>query len=239
MANVLVNDASLADIADAIREKNGTEETYKPAEMGDAVRAIQSGGGGGVGIIHKEFDENNLPTVVDASSVQEPFTTNSKGNMFYRMFVNANANGTLGSGFYINMKDIYLPSWIDYLSQEMFSNCSSLENVYGNLSNVTQIGANAFQNCKALKEAPYMPNLHILGGNAFNRCTALERFCIYYDGLQNQYRNINGTAFANCTNLLDIYVPWSEGEVLNAPWGAANATIHYNTVYDENHEPIV
>lgn len=45
MANVLVNDASLADIADAIREKNGTEETYKPAEMGAAVRAIESGGG--------------------------------------------------------------------------------------------------------------------------------------------------------------------------------------------------
>lgn len=32
----------------------------------------------------------------------------------------------------------------------------------------------------------------------------------------------------------DIYVPWSEGEVANAPWSATNATIHYNTVYDEN-----
>lgn len=45
MSKVLVNESSLTDIADAIREKNGTEETYKPSEMGDAVRAIQSGGG--------------------------------------------------------------------------------------------------------------------------------------------------------------------------------------------------
>ncbi len=40
MAKVLVNDTSLSDIADAIREKNGTSETYKPSEMGDAVREI-------------------------------------------------------------------------------------------------------------------------------------------------------------------------------------------------------
>lgn len=42
--NVLVNEQSLRDIANAIREKNGTEDTYKPSQMGDAVRGIQSGG---------------------------------------------------------------------------------------------------------------------------------------------------------------------------------------------------
>lgn len=35
--------------------------------------------------------------------------------------------------------------------------------------------------------------------------------------------------FNNCPNLTDIYVCWSEGEIGNAPWGATNATIHYNT----------
>ena len=46
MAEVLVQDSSLQDIADAIREKNGTETTYLPSEMGDAVREISGGGGG-------------------------------------------------------------------------------------------------------------------------------------------------------------------------------------------------
>ena len=35
--------------------------------------------------------------------------------------------------------------------------------------------------------------------------------------------------FWDCPNITDIYVPWSEGEVANAPWGAYNATIHYNS----------
>lgn len=45
MAEVLVQDTSLQAIADAIRAKNGTETTYKPSEMGTAIRAIESGGG--------------------------------------------------------------------------------------------------------------------------------------------------------------------------------------------------
>ena len=49
---------------------------------------------------------------------------------------------------------------------------------------------------------------------------------------------IYSNAFRNAKNLADIYVPWSEGEVANAPWGATNATIHYNTVYDANGDPI-
>lgn len=44
MANVLVQDTSLTAIADAIRGKNGTETTYKPAEMADAIANLPSGG---------------------------------------------------------------------------------------------------------------------------------------------------------------------------------------------------
>lgn len=39
---------------------------------------------------------------------------------------------------------------------------------------------------------------------------------------------IDVTLFANCPNLVEINVPWGEGEVAGAPWGATNATIHYN-----------
>ena len=31
-----------------------------------------------------------------------------------------------------------------------------------------------------------------------------------------------------CTNLTTINVPWAEGAVAGAPWGATNATINYN-----------
>lgn len=51
-----VDDTSLQDIADAIREKTGEETEYKPSEMGDAIRGIETGGGGDIskfGIINE------------------------------------------------------------------------------------------------------------------------------------------------------------------------------------------
>ena len=44
MANVLVEETSLENIADAIRLKNGQTTKYKPAQMADAISAISGGG---------------------------------------------------------------------------------------------------------------------------------------------------------------------------------------------------
>lgn len=43
MGNVLVNNTSLNNIADAIRGKNGTQNTYTPAQMADAITALPTG----------------------------------------------------------------------------------------------------------------------------------------------------------------------------------------------------
>lgn len=48
MAKVLVNDSSLTSIANAIREKTGSSDTYKPSEMAGAIASITTGGGGEV-----------------------------------------------------------------------------------------------------------------------------------------------------------------------------------------------
>lgn len=45
MANVVINDANLVAIGNAIRAKNGTTNTYKPREMADAITSLPSGGG--------------------------------------------------------------------------------------------------------------------------------------------------------------------------------------------------
>ena len=44
MANVLVEENSLTAIANSIRGKNGTTNTYKPGEMAAAINAIETGG---------------------------------------------------------------------------------------------------------------------------------------------------------------------------------------------------
>ena len=47
MPNVLVQDASLRGIADAIREKNKSSLTYKPADMAAAINSLPTGGSTG------------------------------------------------------------------------------------------------------------------------------------------------------------------------------------------------
>lgn len=44
MANVIIDESSLYAIADSIREKNGTENTYTPAEMSSAIDDLDTGG---------------------------------------------------------------------------------------------------------------------------------------------------------------------------------------------------
>ena len=40
MSKVLITETTLSDIADAIRRKLNTTNTYKPSEMGRAIRSI-------------------------------------------------------------------------------------------------------------------------------------------------------------------------------------------------------
>ena len=46
MANVVIDDTNLKNIASAIRGKNGTDESYKPSEMATAISNIEAGSGG-------------------------------------------------------------------------------------------------------------------------------------------------------------------------------------------------
>ena len=54
MAKVLVNENNLTNIANAIRGKNGSTDTYKPSEMAAAITAI-SGGSNENAIVEKTF----------------------------------------------------------------------------------------------------------------------------------------------------------------------------------------
>ena len=47
MTKVTITEDYLENIADAIRSKNGSSNTYTPAQMAPAIQAIPTGGGGG------------------------------------------------------------------------------------------------------------------------------------------------------------------------------------------------
>ena len=66
-----------------------------------------------------------------------------------------------------------------------------------------------------------------VGQFTFYACSSIHTVYFY------KKASIHSAAFRGA-GIRDIYVPWSEGEAANAPWEATNATIHYDTVYDED-----
>lgn len=85
------------------------------------------------------------------------------------------------------------------------------------------IGDFAFANNKYLKLTSIPSSVTSIGRHAFDNCTSLTT--ITFKGTPD---SISKYAFNDCTNLTTINVPWAEGAVSGAPWGATNATIHYN-----------
>lgn len=79
-----------------------------------------------------------------------------------------------------------------------------------------------FQNIK-LNITDLPPSLETIEDYAFFACSAIKQIIFH-----SVPTTLTSRAFSTAANLRNIYVPWSEGEVANAPWGATNATIHYN-----------
>ena len=117
-----------------------------------------------------------------------------------------------------------LPSGITSIGDYVFAECTNLS-LTSLPSGLTSIGEAAFQNCSNLALTSLPSGITSIGNYAFHHCPRLTS--ITFEGTPTTIAN---NAFNNCTNLVTINVPWSEGEVARAPWGATNATINYNYV---------
>ena len=109
----------------------------------------------------------------------------------------------------------------DAIRSYMFSDCSNLA-LTSLPSSITSIGNNAFYSCTKLALTSLPSGLTSIGNFAFEKCTGLTS--ITFTGTPT---SIGNNAFSSCTNLTTINVPWANGAVANAPWGATNATINY------------
>ena len=100
-------------------------------------------------------------------------------------------------------------------------------NSYGQLIDVKMYGHEtirdyAFYSCYDLALTTLPSGITNINNAAFYGCTSLAS--LTFEGTPE---NIWERAFAECNNLTTINVPWAEGAVANAPWGATNATINY------------
>ena len=117
-----------------------------------------------------------------------------------------------------------LPSGITSIGNSTFSFCSNLA-LTSLPSGITSIGSYAFEGCSNLALTSLPSGITSIGSYAFASCPNLVS--ITFEGTPE---NIKNSAFADCDNLTTINVPWAEGAVANAPWGAPNATINYGHI---------
>ena len=203
MATRSVQESSLTSLADAIRAKGGTSDTLTfPGGFVSAVEAIDAGGGG---------DDGSFKAVIERTAVN-PTIPSDLTSIGKYAFYNCNKLALTS-----------LPAGVTSISDYAFFNCIPLA-LTSFPAGVTSIGQYAFYNCNHLAITSLPAGVTSIGHSAFQNCKGIKK--VTFEGIPTGM--ISASAFPGCTNLTVINVPWAEGAVPNAPWGATNATINYN-----------
>lgn len=123
-----------------------------------------------------------------------------------------------------NLQAETLPSKLTIICDSTFNDCKNVK--FTKLpDNLVTIERCAFWECDKYFNISSIPaTVQTIADRAFYKCNCLTN--IEFLGTPD---SIHENTFYKCDNLKDIYVPWAEGEVTNAPWGApSTTTIHYN-----------
>lgn len=237
MAYRKVDEASLTAVANSIRAKGGTTGALAfPNGFVSAVQAIQAGGSGNqpeVGFVPTAWDADGYITegTWHGATVPDKYFlfNNYSITKLEKIRIDKNTNKCGSEAFENNtsLKTVEFENETFGAGVQAFRGCTSLvmERIpkgyyyWGH-------GTQAFMNCTSLKNITVPSNgdsRYAIPLGCFENCTGLES--VTFEGT---FGTVGSNAFNGCTNLLTINVPWAEGAVANAPWGATNATINYN-----------
>ena len=202
MAYRKVDEASLTAVADSIRAKGGTTGALAfPDGFVSAVQAIQAGGG--------EAD-SSFKDVIERTAVNPTLPSDLT---------------KIGDYAFYNCTSLALtslPDGVTSIGNSAFNACSKLA-LTSLPSSLSNIKGYAFSGCSKIETISLPGNLQIIGSYSFSGCSNLST--VTFEGTPF---SMESSVFYNCTKLTTINVPWAEGAVANAPWGATNATINYN-----------
>ena len=225
----VVNDVPLSRIEQALLNcvmGSGKEGLSDPSSTSEELihQLAEKLKGGIVGEQdYKEFIERTavLPAL--------PPDLTSIGNYAFHSFTNlaltSLPDGVTSIGNYAfsdctNLALTSLPDGVTTIGNNAFYRCPNLA-LKSMPASLTSIGIEAFAGCTNLALISLPAGVTTISDYAFQGCTNLTE--VRFEGTPS---SISSIVFGN--NLISIKVPWAEGAVANAPWGATNATITYN-----------
>lgn len=163
--------------------------------------------------------------VGDGGSPTGPYieytSLNSSGRVFTAKF-----RGTVvpeyAFAYLAELTSVDMPDNVIAIGDNGFYRCPKLQ-LTSLPPGITSLGDFAFSDCSKLALTSLPSGITSIGDFAFANCTGLETV-----KFTSTVSSIPNGVFSGCPRLSTIYVPWSQGQVANAPWGASNATIIYD-----------
>lgn len=231
-------------IADSVRNKTGTTDGMRVSEIPQKIEAIETGSNINLQEKALTITSNGITTVTpdtsydalskvdvtvnvvgDGGSPTGPYieytSLNSSGRVFTAKF-----RGTVvpeyAFAYLAELTSVDMPDNVIAIGDNGFYRCPKLQ-LTSLPPGITSLGDFAFSDCSKLALTSLPSGITSIGDFAFANCTGLETV-----KFTSTVSSIPNGVFSGCPRLSTIYVPWSQGQVANAPWGASNATIIYD-----------
>ena len=190
MAKYVIEDTTLNNTANAIREKTGKTDKITPSNFATEISSIESGSKVTKGIVINECDENGYATDVSIVGM-----TNIPNYYIGTDYTNKR------SALCQNLKKIELPEEISTIGNYAFANCENL--TMTKLPNgITVIYASAFSSCSNLALTELPSGLTRILGTSFNNCKNLALM-----ELPSGLTEIGEKAFYNCEKMTISEIP--------------------------------
>ena len=198
--------ADLTQAVQGLKDNGGNIEDFvvKNADLGDVVLS----------------DDGTVMGLVSNGLRQGAFADCYVGNVTIPEGINSVPMWCFYDTLFRSDATVILPNSLRTIEKEAF-----LQSQMNNITipeGVTSIGEQAFYGCALLQNIVIPASVTTIGENAFGFCSQLST--VTFNGAPTTLPYL----FVSCSKLTTINVPWSEGEVAGAPWGATNATINYN-----------
>lgn len=239
MSKVLVNESSLTGIANAIRGKNGSTDTYKPSQMAAAITAISGGGpdipdsafviSGNCDYLnyngHWDWFFNNYGNKISLNPTS--ITSWMEGSRIenWQVTVKVKLNGFFANMINLKIVSGEITAENGLLINSIFKNCNNLKDIPINTYTIFEHNngtnmVNAFYYCFSLRTIPQviMPYLNgTVCTYMFSGCSSLDEIKNFPIHLTYDYSSFNQIV-KDCGRLKSFVFSTDNGIPYIAEW---------------------